>query len=55
MEGNFIDVIRGNGVLYCNAELGAATMVGIGLGVQAYRQSRTISWDAKQEKAKQEC
>jgi predicted dehydrogenase len=49
MEGNFIDVIRGSGTLHCNAELGAATMVGIGLGVQAYRQKKTVLWDPKKE------
>ena len=50
MEGNFIDVIRGKGRLYCNADLGATTMVGIGLGVEAYRRNRTMLWDAKAEK-----
>ena len=45
MVGNFIDVIRGNGTLFCNAELGAATMVGIGLGVKAFREYRTLRWD----------
>jgi predicted dehydrogenase len=54
MEGNFIDVIRGRGTLYCNAELGAATMVGIGLGVRAYRQGKTIYWDPAWEKTNQE-
>ncbi len=50
MEGNFIDVIRGNGKLYCNAELGAATMVGIGLGVRSYRLKKTLLWDLAKEK-----
>jgi predicted dehydrogenase len=54
MEGNFIDVIRGGGTLYCNAELGAATMVGIGLGVRAYRQGKTMYWDPEQERTSQE-
>ena len=54
MEGNFIDVIRGGGTLYCNAELGAATMVGIGLGVRAFRQGKTMYWDPEQERASQE-
>lgn len=49
MEGNFIDVIRGNGKLFCNAELGAATMVGIGLGVKAFRQNKTLQWDPQKE------
>lgn len=49
MEGNFIDAIRGKGMLFCNANLGAATMVGIGLGVKAYRQNKTVRWDPKKE------
>lgn len=53
MEGNFIDAIRGNGRLYCNADLGAAAMVGIGLGVEAFRRNRTMLWDANEEKAKE--
>jgi predicted dehydrogenase len=48
--GNFIDVTRGNGTLHCNAELGAATMVAIKLGVEAYRQRKTMNWDASAEK-----
>ena len=48
--GNFIDVIRNGGALHCNAELGAATMVAIKLGVEAYRQRRTMLWDAKKER-----
>jgi len=50
MQGNFIDVIRGGGKLNCSAELGAATMVGIGMGVEAYRQRKTMLWDTKKEK-----
>jgi len=49
MEGNFIDVIRGNGKLFCNVELGAATMVGIGLAVKAFRESKTLLWDRTNE------
>ena len=33
-----------------NAELGAATMVAIKLGVESYRQSKTMMWDAATEK-----
>ena len=47
-------MIRGGGTLYCNAELGAATMVGIGLGVRAFRQGKTMYWDPEQERASQE-
>ena len=50
MEGNFIDAIRGGGQLHCGAELGAATMVAIKLGVESYRQRKTMLWDAKGEK-----
>ena len=50
MMGNFIDVIRGQGQLYANAELGAATMVAIKLGVEAYRHSKTMLWDTTKEK-----
>jgi predicted dehydrogenase len=50
MEGNLIDVIRQGGKLYCNADLGAATMVAIKMGVEAYRQNKTLMWDAKNEK-----
>jgi predicted dehydrogenase len=50
MKGNFIDVIRGKSKLHCNAELGAATMVAIRLGVEAYRQRKTMVWDSEQEK-----
>jgi predicted dehydrogenase len=50
MVGNFLDVIRGNGTLHCNAELGASTMVAIKLGVESYRRRKTMTWDAKTEK-----
>jgi predicted dehydrogenase len=50
MVGNFLDVIRGGGPLHCNAELGAATMVAIKLGVESYRQRKTMLWDARNER-----
>ncbi len=50
MVGNFLDVIRGNGTLHCNVELGAATMVAIKLGVESFRQRKTMNWDAKSER-----
>jgi len=50
MKGNFIDVIRGKDRLHCNADLAAATMVAIKLGVESYRQRRTMLWDPKLEK-----
>ena len=48
--GNFLDVIRGNGTLHCNAELGCATMVAIKLAVESYRQKKTMVWDPKAER-----
>ncbi|HOL71433.1 MAG TPA: Gfo/Idh/MocA family oxidoreductase [Bryobacteraceae bacterium] len=42
--GCFLDAIRGQGTVTCNVELGTATMVGIKLGVDAYRQSKTMLW-----------
>ena len=50
MEGNFLDVLRGNTQLNCNAELGAATMVAIKLAVESYRQKKTMLWDVQQER-----
>ena len=50
MEKNLIDAIREDKKLYCNAELGAATMVAIKMGVEAYRQGKTLMWDAENEK-----
>jgi len=47
--GSFLDVVRGHGMLHCNAELGAATMVAIKLAVESYRQRKTMLWDSKQE------
>jgi predicted dehydrogenase len=50
MVGNFLDVIRGKGTLHCNVELGTSTMVAIKLGVESYRQRKTMNWDPKTEK-----
>ena len=52
LEGNFIDVLRGNGQLACNAALGCATMVTIKMAVESYRQSKTLLWDPKAEKVR---
>ncbi|MFO0893261.1 MAG: Gfo/Idh/MocA family oxidoreductase [Isosphaeraceae bacterium] len=48
--GNFLQVLRGQGTLHCNAELGAATMVAIKLGVESYRQRKTMNWDPERER-----
>jgi len=50
LEGNWIDAMRGNCAVFCNAELGCATMVGIKMAVESFRQRKTMLWDAKQEK-----
>jgi predicted dehydrogenase len=47
---NFLDAIRGQAELHCNHELGAATMVGIQMGVEAYRGRKTVTWDAAQDR-----
>jgi predicted dehydrogenase len=49
MRMNFFDCIRTGGIPFCNVELGTATMVGIKMGVESYRQSRTMLWDAAKE------
>jgi predicted dehydrogenase len=49
LEGNFIDVLRGQGQLACNADLGCATMVAIKMAVESYRQNKTLLWDARSE------
>jgi hypothetical protein len=48
--GNMFDVIREGGTLHCGVDLGATTMVAIKMGVEAYRQSKTMLWDAENEK-----
>jgi predicted dehydrogenase len=50
LEGNFIDVLRGQDKLACNADLGCATMVAIKMAVESYRQRKTMLWDARREK-----
>ncbi len=48
--GNFLDSVRGEASPHCNVELGCSTMVAIKMGVEAYRQSRTLLWDADSER-----
>ena len=52
LEGNFIDVLRGQSALQCNVDLGAATMVAIKMAVESYRQRKTMVWDAQTETVK---
>ena len=51
-EGNFIDMLRGKDKLACNADLGCATMVAIKMAVESFRQSKTLLWDASDEKVR---
>ena len=53
MLGNFIDVVRKGGELNCNVDLGCATMVAIKMGVESYRRSKTLLWDAEKEQVKE--
>jgi predicted dehydrogenase len=50
LEGNFIDVIRQGGRLFCNVDLGCTTMIAIKMAVESYRQNKTFLWDAEKEK-----
>ena len=50
LEGNFIDVIRKGGRLFCNVDLGCTTMIAIKMAVESYRQSKTMIWDTEKEK-----
>ncbi|UCF36768.1 MAG: Gfo/Idh/MocA family oxidoreductase [Acidobacteriota bacterium] len=50
LRGNFLNCIRDGGTPFCNVDLGTATMVGIKLGVESYRQSKTMIWDAENRK-----
>lgn len=50
LRGNFFNCIRDGGTPYCNVDLGTATMVGIKMGVESYRQSKTMLWDAERRK-----
>jgi len=50
LEGNFIDAIRTGERLHCNVDLGCTTMVAIKMAVESYRQSKTMMWDAVNEK-----
>ena len=51
MKDNFQAVLRGDGALHCNVDLGdAATMVAIKLAVESDRHSKTMRWDIEREK-----
>jgi len=49
--GNFVDAIRGQAELACNADLGCALMVAVVMGEEAYRQNKVMNWDAQNEVA----
>lgn len=48
--GNFLDSVRREAEPHCNVDLGCSTMVAIKMGVEAYRQSKTLLWDADSER-----
>ncbi|MBL8962919.1 MAG: Gfo/Idh/MocA family oxidoreductase [Phycisphaeraceae bacterium] len=48
---NWFDAIRGKAQPHCNIELGCATMVAIKMGVESFRRSQTLVWDARKEAA----
>jgi predicted dehydrogenase len=48
---NFLAVVRNRQEPNLNAELGYRVMAAIRMGVDAYRQQTTISWNARREKA----
>ena len=50
LENNWIDAMRGQAPVHCNAELGCATMVAIKMAVESYRQRKTMLWDSQTEK-----
>lgn len=49
MEKNLFAAIRTGEKLFCNVDLGASTMVAIKMGVESYRRSKTLLWDAEKE------
>ena len=53
-NGNFLDAIRGQAKPACNAELGCASMIGIAMIVEAYRQMKVIQWDHATESLRDE-
>jgi predicted dehydrogenase len=50
LRANFFECIRTGGTPFCNVDLGTATMVGIKMGVESYRQSKTMMWDAQRHR-----
>ena len=53
MEKNLFAAIRTGEKLFCNVDLGASTMVAIKMGVESYRRSKTLLWDAEKEQMKE--
>ena len=47
-----VKLLRSKDQFACNADLGCATMVAIKMAVESFRQSKTLLWDAKEEKVK---
>ena len=47
--GHFLGALRGECELACNVDLGCSTMVAIKMGVESYRQEKTLLWDSQRE------
>jgi hypothetical protein len=47
---NFLEAVRGKETVNFPAELGYKAMAAIGLGVQAYRQSKVITFDPEKQR-----
>ena len=50
LESNFTDVLRGNGTLHGNVNLGAYTVAAITPAVESFWRGKTMLRDAKSEK-----
>jgi predicted dehydrogenase len=50
LEDNFLSCIRNGGETFCNVDLATSTMITIKMGVESYRQKKTLLWDEKAEK-----
>lgn len=49
---DWLDAIRSRSACVCDHTLGHMTAVGIGMGLRAYRENKTLSWDAKTREAR---
>lgn len=49
-NGNFLDAIRGEAKVACNAKLACTSMIGIAMMIEAYRQMKVMRWDHANER-----